>query len=66
MPPCHPFVLGADKLLGDGGLISLLDGPHALKEPLVAAVLGHPAQLEHAAGLDVAPARRGSADGTRR
>jgi len=35
------FVLGADELLGDGGLVSLLDNFHPLEELFVAAVLCH-------------------------
>ena len=48
------FVLGTDELFGDSGLVGLLDDFHSFEELFVAAVLGHLAELEHTACLDVA------------
>lgn len=48
------LVFGADVALGDGGLVAFLDDLHSLDETFVAAVIGHLAELEHLARLDVA------------
>ncbi len=60
------LVFGADVALGDGGLVAFLDDLHSLDETFVAAVIGHLAELEHLARLDVALDRLGSAAEARR